>query len=119
MVFHSYDLNGPRLELTSADLNYQIAILKLPGFQVVRTFSLLGGEARQAVRQEWTRLQSKDGGFPVVFGVARDTSKSRWSPDGRYLAFSAAMEGPEADIYLYDSRTNGLRRLTFGEDEVL
>ena len=35
-----------------------------------------------------------------------------WSPDGRFLAFSAAMDGDSADVYLYDSRDSSVTRLS-------
>ncbi|HVN53403.1 MAG TPA: hypothetical protein VMT46_03655 [Anaerolineaceae bacterium] len=37
-----------------------------------------------------------------------------WSPESRYLAFVAALDGPNADVYLLDSQTNSLRRLSAG-----
>ncbi len=35
-----------------------------------------------------------------------------WSPDGRSLAFTGAMNGPFTDIYLFDSQDGSSRRLT-------
>ncbi len=35
-----------------------------------------------------------------------------WSPDGRYLAFISAASGPAADLYLYDTRADQVRRMT-------
>ncbi len=37
-----------------------------------------------------------------------------WSPDGRYLAFSAAIDGPSSDLYALDIRTDELIRLSDG-----
>ena len=37
-----------------------------------------------------------------------------WSPDGRYLAFVSAMDGPSADIYIYDWVTEEITRATDG-----
>ena len=42
-----------------------------------------------------------------------------WSPDGRYLAFAGAIDGPSSDIYLYDTENGSVRRLTSGPDEIL
>jgi hypothetical protein len=33
------------------------------------------------------------------------------SPDGRYLAFSAAIDSPDTDLYLYDAHTESITRL--------
>lgn len=35
-----------------------------------------------------------------------------WSPDGRYLAFAAAIDGPSTDLYVYDLSTRALRRMS-------
>ncbi|MEA1977878.1 MAG: hypothetical protein U9N80_08250 [Chloroflexota bacterium] len=43
--------------------------------------------------------------------VAQDMA---WSPDGRYLAFNAALDGPNADLYLYDTTTKHYSRLSSG-----
>jgi hypothetical protein len=42
----------------------------------------------------------------------------KWSPDGRYLAFPAVLEGDSSDLYIYDSRNGNIRRLTTGPDHV-
>jgi WD40 repeat protein len=35
-----------------------------------------------------------------------------WSPDGRFLAFSAQLEGPSSDLYLYELETGVITRLS-------
>jgi len=42
----------------------------------------------------------------------------QWSPDGRYLAFVAAIEGPSTDLYLYDAAQASISRLTSGPNQV-
>jgi hypothetical protein len=42
----------------------------------------------------------------------------KWSPNGRYLAFPAALEGTSSDLYLYDTKNGSTRRLTTGPDDV-
>ena len=39
-----------------------------------------------------------------------------WSPNGRYLAFTAAIDGPTTDLYIYDTLVDQVRRLTDGPD---
>jgi hypothetical protein len=47
-----------------------------------------------------------------------------WSPNGRYLAFTATLEnqpsefGPSSDLYMYDAQTGKVIRLTSGPDSV-
>ncbi len=71
--------------------------------------------------------------FPVLFQCPEDDEscdtsniewwnfETEWSPDGRYLAFAAALENQEnqsSDLYLYDAQTRNTLRLTSGPDSV-
>jgi len=38
----------------------------------------------------------------------------RWSPDGHYLAFIAAIDGISTDLYIYDTQARLIQRLTTG-----
>lgn len=40
-----------------------------------------------------------------------------WSPDSRYLAFIAAIDGISADLYVYDNRLKKVTRLTTGSNQ--
>jgi len=42
----------------------------------------------------------------------------RWSPNGRYLAFPAMLEGDSSDLYVYDVVDGKMRQLTSGADNV-
>ena len=44
----------------------------------------------------------------------RDYDNVAWQPGGRYLAFVGAMDGPTSDLYLYDTESGEIRRLTYG-----
>jgi WD40 repeat protein len=37
-----------------------------------------------------------------------------WSPDSRYLAFTAVIDGPSSDVYLFDTQSLEVERLTDG-----
>ncbi|MBW8011859.1 MAG: hypothetical protein FVQ83_11580 [Chloroflexi bacterium] len=42
---------------------------------------------------------------------------SVWSPQGRYLAFMGAIDGPSSDLYLFDTLTLEIRRLSSGPNQ--
>jgi hypothetical protein len=44
----------------------------------------------------------------------RDYDNVAWQPGGRYLAFVGAMNGPTSDLYLYDTESGEIKRLTYG-----
>ena len=46
--------------------------------------------------------------------VLENSDTLKWSPDGRYLAFIAAIDGPSSDVYSYDRETGQINRLTDG-----
>lgn len=41
-----------------------------------------------------------------------------WAPDGRSLAFVAALDGTSSDLYLYDLATSRVRRVTSGPNQI-
>jgi hypothetical protein len=49
----------------------------------------------------------------------RDYDNLAWAPGGRYLAFVGAMDGPTSDLYLYDTESGNIRRLTDGEAQAV
>ncbi len=54
----------------------------------------------------------------VLDDMANIAVSPRWSPNGRYLAFSAAIEGPSTDLYVYDTRRESISRLTSGSNQI-
>jgi WD40 repeat protein len=42
-----------------------------------------------------------------------------WSPNSRYLAFAGEMDGPTSDLYVYDTQTGAIRRLTDGYGQMI
>jgi WD40 repeat protein len=49
----------------------------------------------------------------AVSVVIQDDSFA-WSPDDRWLAFTGMLEGPTSDLYVYDTTTDHITRLTDG-----
>jgi hypothetical protein len=90
-------------------------ILKLPENKIVNQFRLLGEKAIEQFRKEEcnnAKKGSHDHEIPLVLGTVMSKGNFDWSPDGRYLVFTAAPDYPAADLYLYDTKSNTFHRLT-------
>jgi hypothetical protein len=97
----------------NAPYDLAIQLLRLPLGKYARVIPLLSTELIQQLKQDevepvWT--------FPDVFYTLLN-SPILWSPNGRYLAFVAALDGPSSDLYVYDTATDQIRRLTSGPNE--
>lgn len=61
----------------------------------------------------------RPGGEDYASEVRSSVSLSpQWSPNGRYLAFSASLDGPSADLYVYDAESRKISRTTAGPNQV-
>jgi hypothetical protein len=74
---------------------------------------LFSPDLEEVIRSATTTGDRNDA---VEAGIAiMDNSDTlKWSPDGRYLAFIAAIDGPSSDVYSYDRETGQINRLTDG-----
>jgi hypothetical protein len=91
------------------DLAYRL--LQIPAGQFERTIPLISSKMVSEIRQVDYRMP-----FPTIID-ALFSSPIEWSPDGRYLAFAAALDGPSSDLYVYDTARDQIRRLTDGSNE--
>jgi len=82
---------------------YQV---KLPEAEVTKITPLLSLRLqRQIVNQESNRA------LETFQAVTREPHGLSWSPDGRFLAFSAALDNASSDLYLYDTWGQRVRRI--------
>ncbi len=100
-----YSVDNPR------DVGWNLAILHLPSLEVEYVSPLLAGEILNGV----TISTDLD---PQVIQAIQDNYALAWSPDGHYLAFVAALNGPSSDLYLYSTFDGSVKRLTSGSLEV-
>jgi hypothetical protein len=91
------------------DLAYRL--LQIPSGQFERTIPLISSKLVAEIRQVEYWMP-----FPTIIH-ALASSPIQWSPDGRYLAFIAALDGPSSDLYVYDTARDRIRRLTDGPNE--
>jgi len=92
---------APVLRVLEIPTGKELAVVNLLPRQPI--YDTLEGEARSAADQVWAAV-----------GV---WNRPAWSPDGRWLAFNAAIDGPSADVYVFDTSTYTIERLTDGPDQ--
>jgi hypothetical protein len=86
--------------------------------------SLPGGAAEVIAHLGTLPLATEvqDAASPAVFPVyaIRNYDSVAWQPgEGRLLAFIAAINGPTADLYLYDTQTRAITQLTDGPSQAV
>ena len=96
-----------RSGLRSSPDQTALYLLRLPAGQVQLVTPLLSPTEQGLVEngQDSRALEA-------ATGVVQRSSMA-WSPDGRYLAFIAALDRNCADVYLYDTVSQKLSRMTF------
>jgi hypothetical protein len=97
-----------RTGLRSQPAETALYLLSLPDGSLKRLTPLFS-ESEQAMIQAGTDSRAAD----TAVGVMRADSLA-WSPDGRYLAFIAALDRNASDLYLYDTQAGKFSRMTFG-----
>ena len=91
-----------------------IEIIRLPALEPIKSIPLFSAELADEIRQNsnWNIDDARD----VHQAVLTDLPTMIWSPDGRYLAFVGAIDGPSADLYVYDTLRDRVTRLTKSEN---
>ena len=100
--------------MSTANVTITLTLLHLPDGQLQPIGPLFSPEMQQAIAAAgFDRNDAIEAGIAIVENG--DTLK--WSPDGRYLAFIAAIDGPSSDVYSYDLQTGQINRLTDGPNQ--
>ena len=82
-----------------------IILIEFPSLEVKRRISLLA---------YWESTGDFDTSSEGTYSGIM--SEPKWSPNGRYLAFVGSIDGPSADLYVYDSTFDQIRRLSTGDN---
>jgi Tol biopolymer transport system component len=88
-----------------------------PGVGVARQIPILTPELQAEIDQPDEDGRSKRWSQDVYLAFDDWMDTLMWSPDGRTLAYVAAVDGPSADIYSYDTVTDEIHRLTDGPNQ--
>jgi hypothetical protein len=111
----AFPLGGQLTVRSGEDSSYKdlaIDLIHLPDGKVERLVNLLNPDLLE-------RAKSFPASHPEEAVKALvQPGALRWSPDGRYLAFVAAIDGISSDLYLYDTQTKKIERLTSGSNQV-
>jgi hypothetical protein len=93
---------------------------------VIETFPLMTEEKITPIlNEEWIEVFDSNSELPPdIVNAVLDWDALAWSPGGRYLAFVAALEESagtysfSSDLYVYDTVTKTIKRMTSGALEV-
>ncbi len=93
-----------------------------PGYEIW-LFSLKDGKLVRKIKQFTDEALLEIRKFPDFFPRGHSMNEHpilsaingglEWSPDGRYLAFSAVLEGIDVNLYTYDAQTDSIRQLSY------
>jgi hypothetical protein len=95
--------------------NFLLRIFRLPNTEPTFTIPMLFDAL--AVRAGYPWESGERSTNPDLLAVAR--SPLLWSPNGRYLAFIGAIDGPSADVYAFDTVSKAVLRLTDGPNRAV
>jgi len=89
------------------DISPELILYELPDGKIRERFPLVrcskDTDVCEKFRSNWPQMMEQ---------------QPQWSPNGRYLAFVAVLDASSSDLFVYDTQTDNLRRLTDGPDWV-
>jgi len=114
-VFDRHSLIGLRaVSCGITECDYFLNLYRLPGHEAILKIKMLTPDLAWEMGQKSTAEALADNPPLMAVGWEGAEPAMQWSPDGRYLAFVAAIDGPSADVYAFDSLTSAVLRLTDG-----
>lgn len=90
----------------------RLILARLPSTEPVREVPILAAEVEAQLQEDMVGLWAD-----IHLALSEEIQSLSWSPDDRYLAFAAAVEGLSADLYAYDTTLDQVIRLTDGPNQ--
>jgi hypothetical protein len=118
LAFRSTSSSYHPMDVRMDEFDPFIWILKLPENRIVQKIPLFSETSSGLIRDlEEKAIESEMGllDIPTQIGLAQNPDSYVWSPDGRYLAYSAGTSLKSTDLYVYDTEKNETCRLTNGK----
>jgi hypothetical protein len=91
--------------------NMTLNLLSLPDGSITKVTDLTSPET-----EAYADLSPGDFGFTALQAV-REHRNFAWSPDGTRLAFVGVMDGPSAEVYIYDLPSGEVLRVSQDDDQ--
>lgn len=101
-----YDLTLNLLDLTTGEIKVVTPLLSA---DYPNNFV----QAAEGLKDPEITAESLQGAF--LNGIRNSLA---WSPDGEHLAFAGQMDGLSSDLYVYDLKSEKIRRLSSGDQEL-
>jgi WD40 repeat protein len=108
--------NHLALYFTDFSMDHRLFIFELPHLRLIMEIPLIGHEAKRSIEE----YKIENTGFvnsPIQTSISHTESNLMWSPDGRFIAFVAAIEGTSSDIYVYDTLRHEYGAVTNHENQ--
>lgn len=91
----------------------QVMILELPSFRIVRKIPVI----TEQIQNDIVKTPNPNASETADQSVVKEQSLD-WSPDRRYLAFIAALDQANTDLYVYDLQADAIQRVTTEPESV-
>jgi hypothetical protein len=112
---HAITPAGDRMALViQTDLGFDLVLVNVPGGEMETIAHLISITQAEENRDPYSQKVF------AKFAIWYYDDSVAWQPrDGRLLAFIGAMNGPTADLYLYDTQTKEIKQLTSGPSQAI
>ena len=94
-------------------LEKQILIYQLPNMGIIARLQAVSHSLASSLRAKGVP-ESQEYMYSDEFTTIQTSGDMMWSPNGQYLAYTGAVEGPTTDVYVFDTVTLQTKRLTDG-----